>query len=195
MIQLRNTEPALRRGNYITLPSNSTSAFTFLRQYNNETILVVSNLSNTTLNNIEINLSPGTLSAGTYQLKDLLTVATQNIVITTDAGAVIQNIGNLDARTTAIYKVIGSTSGLTGTESNSFHLFPIPANDYIFIHPDDQMGKNMSVTISDMFGRVLKHEQITGQTSMSVKNLLSGFYVVKVTDGINTRSGKILIER
>jgi len=195
MIQLRNTEPALRRGNYTTLTSNSTSAFTFLRQYNDETILVASNLSNSPLTNIQISLFPGTLSAGTYQLKDLLTGTLQQLVVGADGGASAQNIGNLAARTTAIYKVIGSRSGLTGPESNSFHLFPVPANDYIFIQADNQMGKNMSVNISDMSGKVLKHEQIMGSTSVSVKDLLPGFYVVKVTDGTNTRSGKIVIVR
>jgi hypothetical protein len=195
MIQLRNTEPALRRGNYTTLTSNFTSVFAFLRRYNNETILVASNVSNSTLANIQISLYQGTLSAGTYQLKDLLTGTLQQLVVGADGGASAQNIGNLAARTMAIYKVIGSHSGLTGTESNSFHLFPIPANDNIFIQPDNLMGKNLIVNISDMSGKLLKHEKITGSTSVSVKDLLPGFYIVKVNDGINSRSEKIVIVR
>ncbi len=195
MIQLRNAEPALRRGNYTTLTSNSTSVFTFLRQYNDETILVASNVSNSTLNNIEINLSPCTLSAGSYQLKDLLTGAIQNIVMTTDGGAIAQNIGNLNARTTAFYKVIGPPSGFMNSESSSFNIFPIPTNDNIFIQLDNQMDKKIYVTISDMSGKVLKYNQITASTSLSVKDLLPGFYVVKATDGINSKTRKIVIER
>ena len=195
MIQLRNSEPALRRGNYATLTSNSTSAFSFLRQYNNETIFVVSNVSNSPLSNIQISLFPGTLSAGTYQLKDLLTGTLKPMVVEADGGATAQNMGNMAARTTAIYKVIGFRSGLSSPESKSFHLFPVPANDYIFIQQDIQMVKNQNVNISDMSGKVLKYEQITGSTSVSVKDLSPGFYVVKVTDGINSRSGKIVIMR
>ena len=195
MIQLRNTEPALRRGNYITLINNTSSAFTFLRQYNDETILVASNLSNSPLSNVQINLYPGTLSAGTYQLKDLLTGAIQQIVVAADGSANAQNIGNLGARSTAIYKVIGSRSGFTGLESNSFHFFPVPANEDIYIQLDNQYSKNVNIYISDMSGKVVKVEHVTGSKMLSVKDLTPGFYVVKVTDGNITHSGKLIIVR
>ncbi|MFZ4413395.1 MAG: alpha-amylase family glycosyl hydrolase [Bacteroidales bacterium] len=195
MIQLRNAEPALRRGNYVPIISNYNSAFTFLRQYNDETILVASNVSNLPLSNVEINLYPGTLTAGSYQLKDLLTGTLQQLVVGADGGATAQNIGNLSARTTAIYKVIASPSGFENSESSSFNIFPIPANDNIFIQLDNQMNIKINVTISDMSGKVLKNKQITGSTSLSVNDLLPGFYVVKATDGTNSQFRKIVIER
>ena len=195
MIQLRNTEPALRRGNYMTLSSNSTSAFTFIRQYNDETIVVISNLSNTPLSNVQINLYPGTLSQGTYQLKDLLTGTIQQLVVAMDGSASAQNIGNLAARTTVIYKVISSRSGFTGLESNKFHFFPVPANENIYIQLDNQLSKNVNINISDMSGKVVKKEQISGSTYLTVKDLSPGFYVLKVSDGISFRSGKLVIVR
>jgi glycosidase len=195
MIQLRNSEPALRRGNYTTLPGNSASAFTFLRQYNDQTILVASNLSNAPLSNIQISLYPGTLSAGTYQLKDLLTGTIQQLVVAADGSATSQNIGNLAARTTALYKVMGNSASVFIPDTNSFHLYPVPTTDHIIIQPDHQMGKNISATISDMSGKALKHVQITGTTSLSVKDISPGYYVVKVTDGVITRSGKMVIVR
>jgi alpha-amylase len=195
MIQLRNTEPALRRGNYTTLTNNSSSAFTFLRQYNGETILVASNLSNTPLTNVQISLYPGTLSAGTYQISDLLTGTIQQLVVAADGSSNAQNIGNLAARTTAIYKVMGDSSAVIVPNATTFQLFPVPATDYIVIQPDNKMSKNVSVNISDMSGKVLKHEQITRSTSLSVTDLSSGFYMVKVTDGIITRTRKLIIVR
>ena len=195
MIQLRNTEPALRRGNYTTVPGTSASAFTFLRQYNDETILVVSNLNNAPISNIQISLYPGTLSAGTYKLKDLLTGTIQQLVVTADGGTTAQNIGGLAARTTALYKVMGNNTGVMDPKTNTLHLFPVPANDIVIIQPDQQMVKNVSATISDMSGKILKQVQIKGTTSLSVKELAPGCYVVNVTDGINTRSGKMVIER
>jgi alpha-amylase len=195
LIQLRNTEPALRRGNYITLTSNSTSAFTFLRQYNDEIIIVASNISNSPISNIQINLYPGTVFAGTYQLKNLLTGTLQQLVVGADGGATIQNIGNLAARTTAIYKLIGQSTGVTVPNTNLFHLYPVPAKDYINIQPNDQLDKVLNVNITDMSGKVLKQEQIKGLTSLSVKNLSPGFYIVNVSDGINSRSGKFVIVR
>jgi len=195
MIQLRNTEPALRRGNYTTVQSNNASAFTFLRSYNAESILVVSNLSNNLLSDILISLYPGTLSPGTYQLKDLLTGTIRQLVVTADGAATAQNIGNLAARTTALYKIVGTGTGVMVPGANSFHLFPVPANDTVIIQPDQQMSKKVSATISDMSGKIVKHAQITGTTSLSVKELVPGNYVVKVTDGIITRSGKMIIGR
>jgi len=195
LIQLRNTEPALRRGNYITLTSNSTSAFTFLRQYNDEIIIVASNISNSPISNIQINLYPGTVFAGTYQLKNLLTGTLQQLLVGADGGATIQNIGNLAARTTAIYKLIGQSTGVTVPNTNLFHLYPVPAKDYINIQPNDQLNKVLNVNITDMSGKVLKQEQIKGLTSLSVKNLSPGFYIVNVSDGINSRSGKFVIVR
>ena len=195
MIQLRNAEPALRRGNYTTLINNSTSVFTFLRQYYGETILVASNLSNTPLTNVQINLYPGTLPQGTYQISDLLTGAIQQLVVAADGSAKAQNIGNLGARTTAIYKVLGDSSAVIVPNTTAFQLFPVPATDHIVIQTDNQMHKNVSVNMSDMSGKVVKQVQIIGSTSLSVSDLSSGFYMVKVTDGIITRSGKMVIVR
>jgi len=190
MIQLRTSEPALRRGNYATVTSNAISLFVFLRQYQNETIFVASNLSNAQLSNIEISLYPGTLSAGTYQLKDLLTNKTLEIVVSADGGAENQNIGNLAARTTALYKVVGHSSGITVPESNGFHLYPVPTKDNITVQLDTQIGNSVSVNISDMSGKILKRVQINGSTTLSVEDLQPGFYIVKVNNGSNNHTEK-----
>jgi len=195
MIQLRNSETALRRGNYTTLISNHSSAFTFLRQYKDETILVVSNVSNAPLINVEVSLYAGTLPEGTYQLKELLTGSLQQLIVAANGGATAQKIGNLNARNTAIYKVIGSNSNLSNLDSNSFLIFPIPANDNIFIQLDNKMGKNVGVTISHISGKLSKQVKIIGSTNLSVKDLMPGIYIIKVTDGVNTRSEKIVIIR
>ena len=126
---------------------------------------------------------------------DSLTGTIRQESVTADGGATAQNVGTLAARTTTLYKLMGNNTGVMVPKSNSFHLFPIPANDIVIIQPDQQMVKNVSATISDMSGKILKQVQIKGTTSLSVKELAPGCYVVNVTDGINTRSGKMVIER
>jgi uncharacterized protein YbbK (DUF523 family) len=90
---------------------------------------------------------------------------------------------------------MGNSAGVNVPDTNSFHLYPVPATDHIIIQPDHQMGKNISATISDMSGKALKHATITGTTSLSVKDLSPGCYVLKVTDGIISHSEKMVIVR
>ena len=195
MIQLRASEPALRRGNYLTIPSNAASAFVFMRQCANETIFVASNLSATQLSNVQISFYPGTMPSGNYVLKDLLTGTLQEIFVASDGSATNQNIGSLSARTTAIYKVVAHSSGLSVPEADLFHLYPVPAKNFITIQLDEKISGNADVSISDMSGKVLKKLQISASTTIPVDDIQQGFYIVKVTNGRNSRTGKIVIAR
>ena len=195
LIQLRTSEPALRKGNYLTIPNNSASALVFMRQCANETIFVASNLSANQLGNVQISFYPGTLPSGNYVLKDLLSGNKQEIIVAADGSASNQNLGSLPARTTAIYKVVSHSSGLTGPEANKFHLYPIPANSFITVQLDAEFIGNASVSISNLSGKVLKQMQLSGTSTVPVNDIQPGFYIMKVTDGNQTRTGKIVIER
>jgi glycosidase len=195
MIQLRNTEPTLRRGNYATIPCNVSSGFVFMRQYGNETIIVASNLSNVAISNLQINLYPGSLAPGSYQCKDLISGKTINIVVSADGGATAQNIGVLNGRSTALYKVVTGSSGLASIDSNSFQVYPIPAKDKITIHVGYQSKVNVCLTISELTGKVIKKAIINESTTLSVSDLHSGIYFLKMDDGKQSVTKKIVINR
>ena len=195
LIQLRTSEPALRKGNYLTIPNNSASALVFMRQCANETIFVASNLSANQLGNVQISFYPGTMPSGNYVLKDLLTGNKQEIIVAADGSASNQNLGSLQARTTAIYKVVSHSSGLTGPEANKFHLYPIPANNFITVQLDEEFIGNATVSISNLSGKVLKQMQLNSTSTVPVNDIQPGFYILKVTDGNQTKTGKIVIER
>ena len=195
MIQLRTSEPALRRGNYQTISSNASSAFVFMRQCANETIFVASNLGATQLTNVQISFYPGTIPSGNYILKDLLTGTLQTIIVASDGSATSQNIGNLAARTTAIYKVVAHSSGFAVREADLFRLYPVPANSFVSIQLDEKISTKTDVSISDMSGKVLKKLQISTSTTIPVDDIQSGFYILKVSTGNNTKTAKLLIER
>jgi glycosidase len=194
MIQIRNAEPSLRRGNYTTIPCNVSAGFVFMRQYQTETIIVASNLSNTPINNVQINLFPGSLPTGNYQLKDLLTGNMVSLDVSTDGSAIRQDIGNLAARTTALYKVIGNNTGLNVDKSNSLSVFPIPAKDKLTIQLDSKQKGNTSVTLSDLAGKVIKQVIINESTALLISDLQSGVYILKVNDGISSSTRKIVIK-
>jgi glycosidase len=195
MIQIRNHEPALRRGTYSTLTSNASSALVFLRQYQKESIIIASNVSNIQINNLEITIYNSTLDSGNYQLKDLLTGTTHDLIIAADGGITNQNIGNLAPRTTAIYKLVSRSSGITDLKSDSLRIYPIPANREITVRLNSIIDRKASLSISDMSGKVLKKIMINGSTTFSVEDIQSGFYILKVNDGSTVLSGKIIIER
>ena len=195
LIQVRNAESALRRGNYLSVSNNYPAAFVFMRQTATETILVASNLSASQLTNVQISFSQGTLPSGNYILKNLLTGITQEIIVAADGSATNQNLGSLAARTTAIYKIVSHSSGLTLTEEDLFHIYPVPAKSYISIQLGQNIPGNADLFISDMSGKILKKFQISNSRSIPVDDMQPGFYIIKVISGNNSRTAKLLIEK
>ena len=195
MIQIRQKEPALRRGSYTTLTSNASSAFVFLRQYQDENLLVVNNLSNSTIGDITATFYPGTLAAGNYQLNDLISGATRNLTVSSDVVTTIQSIGGLAPRTTAIYKLTLKSAGFNSLPENTIQVYPIPSNGNITIQTDSKLSGIADFSISDMSGKLLKKGTISSNTTLNLENLVSGFYLLNVKIGGQVMTKKIIIEK
>ena len=195
LIQIRNTEQTLRRGSYTDLSSNSSSAFVFLRQYQNESVIVASNLSNSVLSNLTINLFPGTLTPGNFKIKDLISGTIHDFTVLSDGSIANQNIGNLAARTTAVYKIINNSSGIPVLNANTISVFPNPAKSSIFIQSDLFTGTQIPFTISDMSGKLIKTGTLSGNTILSVEDLPAGFYLLKVETGSKNFTQKLIISK
>jgi len=105
MIAIRNAEIALRRGSLISLPASSASAFTFLRKYKSQGVIVVANMTTSSISNLSINLTDGSFPAGSYTLTDQLTNAQINLVVNANGGFSNQSVGNIAGRTVAVYKM------------------------------------------------------------------------------------------
>lgn len=119
MIRIRNQEIALRRGNYESVSLTSTSALAFLRQFEEEAIIVAANLSQTPVEDMSINMPASELAGGTYTLVDLLSGTTHELVVSGDGGFTSQSIGDLAARSIALYKLLDPSAT---TASVSFHV-------------------------------------------------------------------------
>ncbi len=79
LIHARNQHPALRRGDFLELPTSDRRIYTFLRTTADQTILVIMNLSKSAIQDYRLCLSTGPLSRGTA--KEIL----QNAVVTRPA--------------------------------------------------------------------------------------------------------------
>lgn len=89
--------------------------------------------------------------------------------------------------------------------SNDFNLnnkmikvFPNPASDLIAIQIGDLVTSDLKIELFDITGRLIKSNQINaGQTItyFDVQDIYNGTYLVKITDGKDTISKKIIIDK
>jgi len=70
--------------------------------------------------------------------------------------------------------------------TNSINIFPNPASDFINITVDSEL----EVLVLDLLGKELIRENINGKLDISF--LEKGIYIIKLTDGVNTSSYKII---
>ncbi|MGM0581364.1 MAG: alpha-amylase family glycosyl hydrolase [Bacteroidota bacterium] len=124
VISTRNTQKALRTGNYSTISSSDNSIFSFIRQENEEQIIVVANLNGENKSNVAVNLSSSSLIAGSYQLVDLLSGNQVSLTINS-GGSFNLDIAEMEAHSTHIYKL------MTAEETTSSVELMIDMNDLI----------------------------------------------------------------
>uniref|UniRef100_UPI00404AA745 T9SS type A sorting domain-containing protein n=1 Tax=Flavobacterium sp. TaxID=239 RepID=UPI00404AA745 len=89
--------------------------------------------------------------------------------------------------------------------SNDFNLnnkmikvFPNPASDLIAIQIGDLVTSDLKIELFDITGRLIKSNQINaGQTItyFDVQDIYNGTYLVKITDGKDTISKTIIIDK
>ncbi len=105
MIGIRNAEISLRRGSVVSVIPSSASAYSFLRKYKSQGVIVVANMSAAAISNLTISLADGSFPAGNYTMTDQLTNTQYNLVVNANGGFSNQNVGNLAARTSAVFKL------------------------------------------------------------------------------------------
>ncbi|ADR21963.1 hypothetical protein MATR_04020 [Marivirga tractuosa] len=114
-ISTRNSQQALRTGNYSSISSSDNSIFSFIRQENEEQIIVVANLTSSSKSNIAINLNSSSLIAGSYQLVDLLSGNQVDLTINS-GGSFNLDIAEMEAHSTHIYKLMTAEETTTSVE-------------------------------------------------------------------------------
>lgn len=115
LIATRNSQIALQVGNYRTVQTGSSEVFSFIRQKDSEQILVVTNLSNSEINDINLQLNTSNLLAGNYLLVDLLS-GYQEVVTVSGNGGIEVNLEGMNPRSTRIYKFLTSESSTADVE-------------------------------------------------------------------------------
>ena len=108
LIHLHTNTPALAQGDLTTLQSSTNDATAYLRQYENQTVLVVLNFDKAAVDGATFSLDASQLAPGTYQLKPLLG-AEAGATLTVGAGGAITDyvpLGSLAAQTGYIFELV-----------------------------------------------------------------------------------------
>jgi alpha-amylase len=159
LIATRNSQIALQTGNYRTVQTSSSEVFSFIRQKDSEQILVVTNLSNSEINDINLQLNTSNLLAGNYQLVDLLS-GHQKAVTVSGNGGIDFNLESMNPRSTQIYKFLTTETATTDVEfmvdMNELiteEAFDPNAESVILISSENDFGsENMELTETEASG-------------------------------------------
>ena len=87
---------------------------------------------------------------------------------------------------------------LTGIEQESrgeFHVYPNPTTDFVLISIPGDMKGNLTATVMNMMGAVVKTEKYThNDTSVKIdlSSLPAGIYLLKLADNTVIKTSKII---
>ncbi|MCX6180779.1 MAG: alpha-amylase family glycosyl hydrolase [Bacteroidetes bacterium] len=202
LIALRNKEIALRRGSYKNITANTSSIVSFIRQYNNENILVVINTGISAVSDVALSLTNGEITAGTYKLNELFGGAASAVTINTSGGFTNLSLAQIPAQSTLIYKLENNTSTTLENQAQKIisTVYPIPSTNEIFIDYTPQTSDIVQYSICDVLGDIKTSSSFTasrsgGKQSISCENLSTGIYFLNVFWKEKKEIFKIIIQK
>ena len=83
--------------------------------------------------------------------------------------------------------------GIFDVENNAEKIYPNPANDRLYIQPEDEEAYEW--TLSDMSGKQLHTGLACGKTSIDTKACSPGLYLIQIREQGKTSTHKVLITR
>jgi alpha-amylase len=184
LIDIRNNQPALRKGNYKLVNASDDAVYSFLRQLEDEHVMVVANLNGSASENIQLSLPYAGINPGIYQLTELQGGDPLSIDIDTNGGFTDVTIPSIPARTTYIYKIEESNSVFSYEPGKStISIYPVPATNEINIAISANYKGIVTYSILDISGRVYRNDKFEinsfgESSSINLESLPKGFYVI-----------------
>jgi len=114
-----------------------------------------------------------------------------------DAELNLDPSNDFDSETTPSPDASDGKRNFTGTTSfRSIKTYPNPANEQLFIESDMEMS-NVHITLSDMEGNILisKENNFTKRLVLELSEFEKGFYILTMTDGKNSKTQRIVIDK
>jgi len=196
LIALRHQEVALRKGNYVATANASGSIYSFLREYEGDTLLVIVNTGSQAYTDFTVNMNGTGIQEGYKSLNDLLTPVNSFIGEQDDA----TKLGTFDisAYGVLIYRMESSTGISNLFSTQGMKVFPNPASDIVVIEIDGYATNPVSFSVVNANGKVLRTEKANideGKLNINVADLPNGIYFLKPEEKYSARYFKIVVAR
>ncbi len=197
-IHIRNTYPPLRKGYLLETTNNSTNLISFARIYEDEAVLVASNLGTSTINP-SFSISTSTLPEGKYFVKEITSQTVLDSLTINENGGFTSwqpAINSIDAQKTKLFYITPDAN--VNIESatkpaDEFSIFPNPASQNVYISGISNNIMEVRIKIYDIQGKSLIQKQFTGTESiLDVSKLSAGLYFVMIKTN-STREIKRLV--
>ena len=206
LIQLRNSESALRTGAVKTLFSANDAIAAYLREDTDQTMLVIHNLSPDPLSSEELWLPDITLEEGSANYTDRLNGGVITVTQSNDGQAgLIQDLA-LESRQTIVLDISGartiSNEPQSGNSPRQFELhqnYPNPFNPATTITYELAEPQQVTLTVYDAVGRTVRQlvnsQQSAGNHTVrfSGQGLASGLYIYRLEAGGRTEIRKMML--
>ena len=186
LIHLRNTENALKRGNYKTVTTTSPAVLAYLRQYEDENIVVVANMGYEE-QDVVLSVPHAGLIPGNHVMDEMLSGNAQEVTVGPTGGFAGFAL-TVPAKGVYVYKMDNALINGNIKPAKTI-LYPNPATDGFIIS-----GNTTHVALYDITGQLVQtyKGQQAGYT-YTITGLKAGVYFVKVTDTYNRQSTLKLI--
>ncbi|WP_210489175.1 alpha-amylase family glycosyl hydrolase [Rufibacter aurantiacus] len=196
LIQIRNAQPALRKGYHQDMTSTNASVLSYARVFGQEAVVVVSNFSSEAVASPTLSLAVSSLPAGNYLVQDLYRGQAMGTV-TVNANGAISNwtlTGNsLAADQTWILRL--TSANATGIddeqELKNVQVYPNPTAGKVTLSLAKEGNQRAQVTVFDAAGKLLSTENISGNShTFDTQAWAGGIYFIKVS-----ANGKVSMKR
>jgi glycosidase len=205
LIQLRNATPALRTGEYQPVISSIQQLFSFTRTLDNQEMLVIVNLDDSTAEDILLDLPPGNIAyqPGSHTGENVLQGTDINFEITPGNQLVLEQIEELETIILPLSESVpvSITDGHTSEVADQIQLrqnYPNPFNPTTRISYELPQSAEVRLEVFNALGQrvalLTDGRQTAGQhqVSFEASGLASGVYIYRLSTAETSITKKML---
>ena len=182
LIHIRNAHAPLRKGYLLNLESSNDNLLSFARIYEEEAILVVSNMTNSTAT-VDLSLALSSLPAGSYQVTELINnTAIGSIGLNSSGGFEGLVLPNIGPRTTWIIALASETVSTNSIAKQEplFSIAPNPVSDWLQLTWLDETIQALPIQVFNASGQLMHtHTLRQSATSLNIADLPAGLYFIR----------------
>lgn len=195
LIEVRSNEYALKYGNFdarFTSHPNDVLAYERsgldLNPAAGNPFLVVSNLSDQTVQNVNISVSSDIANAGTVLMYDVL-IPSESFIWSFNGNNNVE-LSTMMPKTSRVFRV-SYPSGIDEISLAKWSVYPNPSLGILNLNSSGQMPESYSVM--DSFGKILMTGKIH-QNSIDLSGLAAGWYTLHLSNEHHAEVHKVLIQ-